>query len=438
LRVYVPCSIAMSEEPVIRVVIIDDHEMILQSMVRLLRDDPQIAVVGTALTAEQGIGVTREQRPDIVIVDYSLTDMDAPEAIKLLRTVHPDVKIITLSGSERPGALYASIRAGSSGWVKKTRAIQELRNAVLNVAAGRPVPSEEIDSLPPLDQLVLHYQPIVDLESGDIIGFEALVRWRHPERGLLHPIAFLPLALQTGFIVEIDRWVWEHAMHQLCAWQQRFPSTPRLFMSVNMSVTDLSDTGLFETISGIVRETEIDPVDLVIEITESVLLDDAEQTIHFLGQLKDLGVGLALDDFGTAFSSLSYVLRFPFDRLKLDISFTSELPQSTRSMLLVEEICHLAASMGMKSIAEGIERQEQADALRDIGCFCGQGYLFSRPLSASGCNGLLKARQASLPDQDRAGLSAEQASPQARRAAAKSALAANRAKHPPAPSPIHQ
>jgi EAL domain-containing protein (putative c-di-GMP-specific phosphodiesterase class I) len=426
----------MSEEPVIRVVIIDDHEMILQSMVRLLRDDPQITVVGTALTAEHGIEVTQEQRPDIVIVDYSLTDMDAPEAIKLLRTVHPEVKVITLSGSERPGALYASIRAGSSGWVKKTRAIQELRNAVLNVAAGRPVPSEDIESLPPLDQLVLHYQPIVDLEDARIIGFEALVRWRHPERGLLHPIAFLPLAHQTGFIVEIDRWVWEHATHQLRAWQQRFPSTPHLFMSVNMSVTDLSDPVLFETISGIVSDAEIDPVDLVIEITESVLLDDTEQTIHFLGQLKDLGVGLALDDFGTAFSSLSYVLRFPFDRLKLDISFTSELPQSTRSMLLVEEICHLAASMGMKSIAEGIERQEQADALRDIGCFCGQGYLYSRPLPISGCNELLQARHAPLADHNRAALSAGQTSPQSRRAAATSALAASRAKHTPASSPI--
>ncbi|HEY5384774.1 MAG TPA: EAL domain-containing protein [Acidimicrobiales bacterium] len=428
----------MSEKPVVRVVLIDDHEMILQSMVRLLRDDPQIAVVGTALTAEQGIGVTQQERPDIVIVDYKLTDMDAPEAIRILQTVHPEVKVITLSGAEQPGALYASIRAGSSGWVNKTRAIQELRDAVLNVAAGRPVPSEEIESLPSLDQLVLHYQPIVDLENGHIIGFEALVRWQHPERGLLHPIEFVPLAHKTGFIVEIDCWVWEHAVQQLRAWQRRFPSSPRLFMSVNMSVTDLSDPGLFETISGIVREAGIDPVDLVIEITESVLLDDTEQTIQFLGQLKDLGVGLALDDFGTAFSSLSYVRRFPFDRLKLDISFTSELPQSTRSMLLVEEICHLATSMGMKSIAEGIERQEQADALRDIGCFCGQGYLYSRPLSASGCNGLLKARYASLSDKDRAALSAEQASPQSRRAAAKSALAANRAKHTPAPSPIHK
>jgi EAL domain-containing protein (putative c-di-GMP-specific phosphodiesterase class I) len=386
----------MSEEPVIRVVIIDDHEMILQSMVRLLCDDPQITVVGVALTAEQGICVTQEQQPDIVIIDYSLTDMDAPDAIKILRMVHPEVKVITFSGSERPGALYASMRAGSSGWVNKTRAIQELRNAVLNVAAGRPVPNEEMESLPFLDELVLHYQPIVELGSGQVAGFEALVRWQHPERGLLHPIAFLPLAEETGFIAEIDHWVWEQATQQLHEWQQKFPSTPRHFMSVNMSVSDLSDSSPFESILEIVGHAGIDPMDLVFEVTESVLLEDTPRTMGFLGQLKDLGVGLALDDFGTAFSSLSYVRRFPFDRLKLDISFTSELPQSTRSMLLVEEICHLATSMKMKSIAEGIERQEQADVLRAMGCDCGQGYLFSRPLSATECEDFLLARQVSI------------------------------------------
>jgi EAL domain-containing protein (putative c-di-GMP-specific phosphodiesterase class I) len=391
----------MSKDRVIRVVVIDDHEMILQSLVRLLRDDAQIAVVGTALTAEQGIRVTQEEQPDIVIIDYSLTDMDAPDAINILRMVHPEVKVITFSGAGRPGALYASMRAGSSGWVNKTRAIQDLRSAVLNVAAGRPVSNEDIESLPELDQLVLHYQPIVALETGQVVGFEALVRWQHPKRGLLHPIAFLPLAEATGFIVEIDRWVWERAAHQLREWQKRFPSTPRLFMSVNMSVADLSDPDLVESISGIVRDAGIDPPDLVLEMTESVLLEDTAQTAAFLRKLKDLGIGLALDDFGTAFSSLSYVRRFPFDRLKLDISFTSEIPHSTRSMLLVEEICHLSTSMMMKSIAEGIERQEQADALRAVGCDCGQGYLFSRPLSASGCEAFLAVRQASITRQGR-------------------------------------
>jgi EAL domain-containing protein (putative c-di-GMP-specific phosphodiesterase class I) len=388
----------MSNNP-IRVVVVDDHEMILQSLVRLLRDDPQIVVVGTALTAEEGITITREELPDIVIIDYSLTDMDAPDAIRILRTIHPEVKVITFSGSGTPGALYASMRAGSSGWVNKTRAIQDLRSAVLNVAAGRPVSNEEIESLPLLDQLELHYQPIVALESGLVVGFEALVRWQHPERGLLHPIAFLPLAEATGFIVEIDRWVWERAAHQLSEWQQRFRLVPRYFMSVNMSVADLADPNLFDFIAGIVKHAGIEPLDLVLEVTESVLLEDNAQTTEFLGELKDLGVGLALDDFGTAFSSLSYVRRFPFDRLKLDISFTSEIPHSTRSMLLVEEICHLSTSMKMKSIAEGIERQEQADALRAIGCNYGQGYLFSGPLSAKDCEDFIAAREASTPRQ---------------------------------------
>ena len=381
----------MSDQPVIRIVVIDDHEMVLQSVVRLLEEDTQIVVVGTALTAAEGVEVTQQQRPDVVIIDYHLPDMDAPDVIATLREVHPETKVITLTGSERPGALFASMRAGSSAWVRKTRAIQELRDAVRHVAAGLPVTSEEMDSLPALDQLVLHYQPIFELASERIVGFEALTRWQHPERGLLYPDAFLPLAVETGFIIEIDQWAWAKAALQLRDWQQNYSATPRMWMSVNISASDISDSDLFESILGIVTGAGIDPTDLVVEVTENVLLDDTVQTMDLLTRLKGLGVGLALDDFGTAFSSLSYVRRFPFDHLKLDISFTAELPHSVRSMLLVEEICHLATSMEMKSIAEGIERREQADALRGIGCEYGQGYFFSRPAPAADCAGLLAA-----------------------------------------------
>jgi EAL domain-containing protein (putative c-di-GMP-specific phosphodiesterase class I) len=381
-----------TEEPQIRVVVIDDHEMILQSVVRLLQNDPKIVVVGVALNATKGIEVTQHERPDIVIIDYTLPDMDAPAAIRTLRELCPEVKIITLSGSERPGALFASLRAGSSAWVTKTRAIQELRDAVLHVAAGIKVSNEEIDSLPKLDELVVHYQPVVALQNGTIAGFEALIRWHHPERGILFPESFLPLAEETGFIVEMDQWVWKKAATQLKDWQVRYPSDPRLRMSVNLSARDLSDPQLLKVISEIIVDAKIDPADLIVEVTESVLLDDTELTSEFLRGVKGLGVELALDDFGTAFSSLSYVRRFPFDNLKLDISFTSELPHSTRSMLLVEEICHMATSMGMRIIAEGIERQEQSDALRGVGCEYGQGYLFARPLSSADCEELL-ARQ---------------------------------------------
>ncbi|KJE75865.1 EAL domain-containing protein [Ferrimicrobium acidiphilum] len=380
-----------SEVPVIRVVVIDDHEMILQSVVRLLRDDPQIVVVGTALNALQGIELTRHEFPDVVIIDYSLPDMDAPDAIKILHEVCPEVKIVTLCGSERPGALLASMRAGSSAWVTKTRAIQELRDAVLRVAAGLPVTIHELELLPTFDQLVPYYQPIVALESGRITGFEALIRWRHPERGLLGPEAFLPFMEEIGFIVEIDRWVREQAIPQLGDWQQHFPRTPNISMHVNLSASDFLDPAIVHSISEIVKDSNIDPADLVLEVTELILLGDNAHTLDLFTQFKSLGVTLALDDFGTAFSSLSYVRRFPFDHLKLDISFTSELPHSTRSMLLVEEICHLATSMKMGVIAEGIERQEQADALRGIGCRYGQGYLFARPLPAKDCERLLAA-----------------------------------------------
>ena len=207
-----------------------------------------------------------------------------------------------------------------------------------------PFANEELAATPKSDQLVVHYQPIVALTTGKIVGFEALVRWQHPERGLLYPDSFLPYAEETGFIEEIDRWIRAKAVHQLSLWQHLFPAQPPLWMSVNLSASDILDPGLFQSIKDILSNSNVEPQHLVVEVTESVLLDDSDTTMQFLSQLNDVGVKLALDDFGTAFSSISYVRRFPFDHLKLDISFTAELPHSIRSMLLVEEIWHMADS----------------------------------------------------------------------------------------------
>jgi EAL domain-containing protein (putative c-di-GMP-specific phosphodiesterase class I) len=229
----------------------------------------------------------------------------------------------------------------------------------------------------------------VELESVRIVGFEALVRWQHPDRGLLYPASFLALAEETGFIVEIDKWCWQQAVSQLKVWQGRFSTVTPLWMSVNASVTDLHDEGIFEMLSEMITVAGLHPGTLIFEITESVFLDDSESILRLLTRLSDLGVKMALDDFGTAFSSLSYVRRFPFDHLKLDISFIAEVLTSTSTLLLVEEICHLAKSMDMRSIAEGIEQREQVDLLRSVGCEFGQGYLFSKPLPAEGCERLL-------------------------------------------------
>jgi EAL domain-containing protein (putative c-di-GMP-specific phosphodiesterase class I) len=379
----------MKSPPVVTVVIVDDHEMILQSMVRLLSADPALDVIGTALTAAEGIEVTKRLNPDVLVIDYHLPDMDAPEAIRQLREAQSSTRVVTISGSERSGALYASIRAGSSAWVRKTRAIHELRDAIRHVAAGTPYANEEMAALPPEDQLVVHYQPIVSLSHGGVVGFEALVRWQHPERGLLFPDSFLSYAEETGYIEVIDRWVREHAVQQLAAWQREFPRDSPLWMSVNISASDILDPELFQSIAETLASSEVDPSALVIEITESVLLDDTETTMNFLSKLNDIGVRLALDDFGTAFSSVSYIRRFPFDHLKLDISFTAEITSSVRSRLLVEEIWHMTDSMKMMGIAEGIERHDQLSALVDIGFEFGQGYLFSHAVSALECDALL-------------------------------------------------
>jgi EAL domain-containing protein (putative c-di-GMP-specific phosphodiesterase class I) len=379
----------MPDRSPISVVVVDDHEMILQSVVRLLAADAQIVVVGTALSGASGVEVTLRVKPDVLVIDFHLPDMDAPEVMRQLRAANSDVKVVTISGSERPGALYASIRAGSCAWVRKTRAIHELRDAIRHVAAGWPFANEEMEATPKPEQLVVHFQPIVALATGVIVGFEALVRWQHPERGLLYPESFLPYAEETGYIEEIDRWIRVRAVEQLAKWQEQFPTNPPLWMSINLSASDILDPGLFRSISNILSESNVDPQHLVVEVTESVLLDDSDATLTFLSQLNNVGVKLALDDFGTAFSSISYVRRFPFDHLKLDISFTAELPNSIRSMLLVEEIWHMADSLQMMGIAEGIERVEQLDALRDVGYKFGQGYYFSGGVSALACEELL-------------------------------------------------
>jgi EAL domain-containing protein (putative c-di-GMP-specific phosphodiesterase class I) len=386
----------VNEQAIVRVVVVDDHEMILQSVVRLLAADSHIVVVGTALTGVEGIEVTKRVNPDVLVLDYHLPDMDAPEVIRKLQEANSQVKVVTLSGSERPGAFYASMSAGSSAWVRKTRAIHELRDAIRHVAAGWPCANDEIEALPKRDELVVHYQPVVSLDDGRIVGFESLARWQHPERGLLYPESFLPYAEETGFTGVLDRWVREVAVRQLASWQQQFPSDPHLWMSVNISGSDLVDPNLLASISQTLADHGLNPSELVVEITESLLLDDSSSTMDFLTGLKALGLGLAIDDFGTAFSSISYLRRFPFDHLKLDISFTAELPHSIRSMLLVEEIWRMSHSLGMSSIAEGIENQSQLDALRDIGWKFGQGYFFSRPVTASECDALL-ARSSLLP-----------------------------------------
>lgn len=357
-----------------RVVVVDDHEMFGESLVRLLGDDPAISVVALATTASEGIAAAREHQPDVVVMDYQLPDTDGATATRLLRDLAPEVKVIVLTGSETPGAYTAAMDAGAVAWVRKTRAIQELRMTIHRVAAGEHPTSDEMSDLPPVDQLVVHYQPVVDLGSMSVVGFEALVRWLHPKRGLVWPGEFVALAEETGYIHELGAAVLSRACTQLREWLDYQPS---LWVSVNVSPSQLGREGFDRVVEDTITSAGVPPSQLVVEITETVLLDDKPNTLERLSRLQEFGVQVALDDFGTAFSSLDYLRRFAFDHIKIDTSFTAELPHSTRAVQLMHAIAHVAHTLGTEAICEGIERTDQLAVLTAAGWRFGQGYLFS-------------------------------------------------------------
>jgi diguanylate cyclase (GGDEF)-like protein/PAS domain S-box-containing protein len=238
------------------------------------------------------------------------------------------------------------------------------------------------------DELTLHYQPTVDLASGDIVGFEALVRWNHPVRGIVSPLDFIGIAESTGLIVPLGRWVLTEACRQAVAWGAG--TSPRLKMAVNVSVRQFEHCDLAATVAEVIAETGM-PVDqLCLEMTESVLLTDTDENLTELLRLKELGVTLAMDDFGTGYSSLAYLRRFPMDTLKIDRSFVDRLGGDSEDVALVRTIVRLGQSLGMATVAEGIEDRVQLAALQDMGCDYAQGYLLSRPVPAAEAGRLLR------------------------------------------------
>ena len=231
------------------------------------------------------------------------------------------------------------------------------------------------------DQLRLHYQPLVDLATDRIVGFEALVRWQHPTRGLVPPIDFIPLAEETGIIVPLGRWVLETACRQAGVWRDLRPDRPRLSMSVNLSARQFVQPDLIDQVAAILIETGMDPTTLELEITESVVMDQSAVSVRALSRLRDMGVRVVLDDFGTGYSSLAYLKHLPLDTIKIDQSFVAGLDgDADRS--IVEAVIALAHGLRIEVVAEGIETETQFRLLREMGCDVGQGYLFARPLPA--------------------------------------------------------
>lgn len=233
------------------------------------------------------------------------------------------------------------------------------------------------------DELFLQYQPIVDLASGALLGFEALVRWRHPVRGVLPPAAFVPMAEETGLIVPIGRWVTAEACRRLAEWQAAHPSLSDLVVSVNISPVQFAYSGVVDDVRGALADSGLDPGALVLELTENALVDDVDALNARIAPLKALGVRIALDDFGTGYSSLLYLAQMQVDIVKIDRSFVHQgSTYGGKGDLLAEAIVRLAQTLGLDTIAEGIEEPAEAARIRRTGCRAAQGFLFARPLDA--------------------------------------------------------
>jgi len=229
-------------------------------------------------------------------------------------------------------------------------------------------------------EFMIYYQPQVDLHTGQIVGMEALVRWQHPELGLISPMNFIPLAEETDLIVPLSEWVLRSACAQNKAWQTA--GFPPLRVTVNLSARHFRHKDLVRTVDRLLRETGLDPNYLELELTESIVMENAETTVTTLRQLKEMGVHLSIDDFGTGYSSLSYLKRFPIDTLKIDQSFVQNVPADSDDAAITTAIIAMARNLKLKVIAEGVETKEQLCFLRSYQCDEVQGYLFSRPVSA--------------------------------------------------------
>jgi diguanylate cyclase (GGDEF)-like protein len=222
------------------------------------------------------------------------------------------------------------------------------------------------------DELVLHYQPIADMVSRDALGFEALVRWRHPIRGMIPPLRFIPLAEDTGLMPELGEWVLTEACNQARTWDGQF-------VSVNMSIRQLEDPDFATRFRRALESSGLDPSRLRVEVTESVLANGVDVVAPLLARIRDLGVGVLLDDFGTGYSSLGYIRELPLDGVKLDRLFTRDLTESAGAWALARSVVTLLGQLGLEMIAEGLETAAHLAQLRSLGCHVGQGYYFAKP-----------------------------------------------------------
>jgi diguanylate cyclase (GGDEF)-like protein/PAS domain S-box-containing protein len=348
---------------------------------RLGGDEFAVLLIGAARDAQVVAAVQRIQRRLASPVSVAGVTLTVTASIGLAIGTDGDTADLVLARADR--AMYQAKSFGPGHYEVLDAA------TLVHERATRRL-SRDLDRAIAHDELTVWYQPIVSLDDSHVVALEALVRWQHPERGLIGPQAFLPIAEQSRTIIEIDRWVLHAVARQVRTWAQRIGSPPAVPVSVNFSARHIIRPDLPELLARVLRDYHIDARQLMIEVTETSLLKDSEVAAAALARVRDTGIRICLDDFGTGYSSLVYLRQFTFDILKIDRSFVHRLSRDRVDRAIVRGIVRLARTLGLCVTAEGVETRQQHELLRSIGCDRGQGYLFGRPMRMDQAEQLLR------------------------------------------------
>ncbi|MBD1803915.1 EAL domain-containing response regulator [Microcoleus sp. FACHB-SPT15] len=377
----------------LRVLIVSDLEDHTELLVNVVKQGGYDLTCERVHTAATFITALENQQWDIIFSNYSLPDFNATAALSLLQEKRLGLPFIVVPdgiGNDQPEGF---VRAADTA-LHYAQSLGRGRTASFN--GGRQTTAMELLQLETdlqqaikSQQLFVFYQPIVSLFTGTITGFEALVRWQHPTRGLVSPTAFITLAEETGLIIPLGLWVLQEACQQLRVWQQQFPHYSSLNISVNLSGIQLAQPDLLESIDEVLARVGLSSHCLKLEITESMLVEDFDSAVTVLQQLQERQIQVCLDDFGTGYSSLSYLHRLPIDILKIDRSFINPGEGNGKNLDIVKSIMSLAHSLELDVVAEGVETGEQLNWLRALSCEYGQGYFFSKPIDSQAVGALL-------------------------------------------------
>ncbi|MEG4004643.1 EAL domain-containing response regulator [Microcoleus sp. Pol11C1] len=397
-----------------KILVIEDEQVIRENILKLLKAEG-FDVTG-AENGAKGLYAAVSNLPDVIICDVMMPELDGYGVLMALRSnpVTATVPFVFLTGKADRSEMRQGMELGADDYLTKPFTKAELVGAISSRLKKQEAfaeqyntlrsPSSELiqDAADKLEQIKtslcgalereefqVYYQPQINVHTGKIMSAEALVRWLHPEKGLISPAEFIPHAEATGFIVQLGDWVLQTACRQMQVWENAGFSGLRV--AVNLSPRQFHQPDLSSRVAQILAETGLEPTSLELELTESLMVEDAESAIATLQQLKNLGVSISIDDFGTGYSSLSYLTQYPFDTLKIDRCFISNITDGSTNAAIVKAIIEMAHSLCLKVIAEGVETEAEEDFLWRYKCDIMQGYLFSPPLAAADFEQLLVA-----------------------------------------------